>query len=118
MSGEARGAGARRPTRPRPDRTLLWGVVLLLLAAPAALLLLVLVGWGLTLAGLDPATPEGAARARSLNGLFLALAGLPLVASALLGVRAWRRRRRAGGLVLAAVAVVALAAFLAGPALL
>lgn len=103
-----------------PDPAVAWSVTLHVLSLPWIVAMLIALALVVSALGIELGGPED----RSLQGLvfagFLALTVAPLAASAVIGLRAWRLRRRRGGLVAGVMSIVvgALVLLLSGTVLL
>lgn len=101
------------PNRPRIDRSILWAVFLFLLNFPGILLFLAIVGAFALEAGIDLGSNDS--RLGILNALYIAAVLAVWLTAAMLGIRGWRRSGQRLGLVVAALSVLAGAAFVALP---
>jgi hypothetical protein len=107
---------AEKVPRPRLDRGVLWSLGLLLASFPLMLVFLVLVSWAAT--GLGIELGSGSPQDEALNTAYVVAVVAVLAMSALLGLVAWRRRGQTVGAVVAALALLTAALFLALPSLL
>lgn len=87
-----------------------------LVSFPLMLVFLVMITWIAAGAGIE--LGSGSPGERRLNTLYVLAVLAVLAFSALVGVRAWRRRRQGAGLVIAGLSVATAALFVLLPALL
>lgn len=106
-----------RRSRPRPDRTVLWSVLLFLLSFPLMLVSLAFVGAMAASAGVEFGSEQRVAAQQLLNGLYIVLALSPLLAAIVVGLIGWFKRRQPVALVAAVLSALTIVALLALPAL-
>lgn len=104
------------PARERLDRAVAWALGLWLASFPLMAVFLVLVSW--VAAAMNVELGSGSPREQQLNAIYVLAVLLVLASSALLGARAWRRRRRVAGLVIAGLAATTGVLFVLVPVLL
>jgi hypothetical protein len=104
-----------RTSAERLDRGVAWALGLLLASFPLMLVLLAVAAWAAALFGIDLTSEEDRTDQEVLNLAYMIAVLVPLAASAVIGLRAWRRRGRTAGLVIAGVAALVAAGFVALP---
>jgi hypothetical protein len=105
-TGKARSAPGPESRSPGHDPAVAWSVTLHVLSLPWLIASLIALALVVSALGIELGGSEDRALQALLFTGFLVLTLAPLAASAVIGLRAWRRRRRRGGLVAGAMSIV------------
>jgi len=98
--------GSESADRSSLDPAVAWSVTLHVLAFPWFVAMLIGLALVVSAMGIEMGGPEDRGTQALLFVGFLLLTLAPLAASAVIGLRAWRRRRRRGALVAGAMSIV------------